>query len=283
MTEDQHSSQQPRNENSVGFFQLSARALDELRMNLGFFTRLPTFAGGMLSAQGRDPNPDVQRHLFACSFWATPISALIIGGIMAALWWLVMTIWHNPLLAAGLALAAHALLTGALHDDGLADLADAMGGADPQRRLEIMSDSRIGSYGVVALVLWYAIAIAGISSLLVGVGATALMASAILSRCFIPMGLHLLPSAKQTGLGQSASGSASPWPALIAVGVGNVLALVILGVPAILILVAVLAAQGAVVALAWRLVGGMSGDVYGAGQRLGELAGLLTAAAIWTA
>ena len=100
-------------------------------MNLGFFTRLPTFAGGMLSAQGRDPNPDVQRHLFACSFWATPISALIIGGIMAALWWLAMTIWHNPLLAAGLALAAHALLTGALHDDGLADLADAMGGADP--------------------------------------------------------------------------------------------------------------------------------------------------------
>ncbi len=117
---------------------MTARAIRDLRTATAFMTRLPVGApeGGDLAA--------------AC--WAFPVAGLLIGaiagGLLAAAW----TFGAPPLVAALLALAAMAALTGALHEDGLADTADGLGGGSPERKLEIMRDSRVGAFGVLALV-----------------------------------------------------------------------------------------------------------------------------------
>ncbi|MDO5703976.1 MAG: adenosylcobinamide-GDP ribazoletransferase, partial [Paracoccus sp. (in: a-proteobacteria)] len=79
--------------------------------------------------------------------WAFPLAGAVVGGAGAAVLAVAVGAGFPVLLAALLALSAMILTTGGLHEDGLADLADAAGGATRERRLEIMRDSRIGSYG----------------------------------------------------------------------------------------------------------------------------------------
>ncbi|MEY2937181.1 MAG: hypothetical protein RL033_7930 [Pseudomonadota bacterium] len=81
-----------------------------------------------------------------------PLVGVVVGALAAGIWRLCHAAGLSPLLAATLALAASALATGAMHEDGLADAADGLGGGnDPARILAIMKDSRIGSYGALAL------------------------------------------------------------------------------------------------------------------------------------
>src|SRR5437763_523525 len=86
--------------------------------------------------------------------WALPLIGLIVGAIAALVLLGAAWIGMTPAVAAGLALAAAVLVTGGLHEDGLADTADGLGGGkDRDHKLAIMRDSRIGSYGVLALML----------------------------------------------------------------------------------------------------------------------------------
>ena len=81
-----------------------------------------------------------------------PLVGVVVGGMAAGIWWLCHVAGLSPLLAATLTLAASALATGAMHEDGLADAADGLGGGrDAAHALAIMKDSRIGSYGALAL------------------------------------------------------------------------------------------------------------------------------------
>ena len=111
-----------------------------LRWAWAFLTRLP---GGA--------HPETDRDLGRSVPWF-PLVGVVIGGLSGAVYWAL----HGPigaLLAAVLAVAAGVIATGGFHEDGLADTADALGGANRERRLEIMKDSRAGVFGVLALVL----------------------------------------------------------------------------------------------------------------------------------
>ena len=90
----------------------------------------------------------------AAAAWAYPVTGLFVATLAAAVASLALAFGLPPALAAGLVLAIQVIVTGAMHEDGLADSADGLwGGWTRARRLEIMRDSRIGTYGVLALVL----------------------------------------------------------------------------------------------------------------------------------
>ncbi|MEM8578904.1 MAG: adenosylcobinamide-GDP ribazoletransferase, partial [Pseudomonadota bacterium] len=110
----------------------------------------PLLAALLLSRLPLPRVPDAAFAEGARAVWAYPVVGLLLGAFAAGIGALAPT----PVIGAGLALAAMAMMTGALHEDGLADTADGLwGGQSRARRLEIMKDSRIGAYGVLALIL----------------------------------------------------------------------------------------------------------------------------------
>ena len=116
------------------------RALNDIRMGFLILTRVPAGTiAGLVPTMG-------------ASAWTWPLVGAFVGGISALVWGLGLYLGLPPLPAAALAILAGTVATGGLHEDGLADLADGFGGGrDKARRLEIMRDSRIGSYGALAI------------------------------------------------------------------------------------------------------------------------------------
>lgn len=225
-------------------------------------TRLPS---GRIDG---DPPP------LAKAVWAFPLVGAALGLLAGAVFWSAAALGLPPLASALLAIAASALLTGGLHEDGLADLADGFGGGhDKAARLEIMRDSRLGSYGAVALILVLgltasAISASGTVALFIAIGA--------LSRTAILLLMAFLPPARTEGLGHGAALTPdTPFLAALALT-----AILILPALAFLPALAALAAALAVMALADRRIGGQTGDVLGATQKLAECAAWLTAAAL---
>lgn len=208
--------------------------------------------------------------------WAYPlvglVLALIATGISLVAFWAGLT----PALVAALALTALIAMTGAMHEDGLADSADGLwGGWTIERRLEIMKDSRIGTYGVLALGLSLLIRWAALTALF-GHGQILgpMVATAALSRAACPVLMAALPHARSTGLSH-ATGRASRQSAAVAAAIAALLCLLTMtwaGLPALV--VAGLATLG-VCALAKAKVGGQTGDILGAGQQVTEIAVLL--------
>ena len=172
--------------------------------------------------------------------------------------------------AAGLVLAVQILLTGAMHEDGLADSADGLwGGLTRDRRLEIMRDSRIGTYGVLALGLslglrWSALAV------LLPLGWQAVVVAAVVSRAAMVAVMAALPHARSDGLSRGV-GRPGPWAAMAGIG----LALVITLGAGITPMAAGLVAALLTGALARRKLGGQTGDILGATQQVAEIAVLL--------
>ncbi len=179
---------------------------------------------------------------------------------------------------------SRALMTGALHEDGLADCADGFWGAsDTERRLEIMKDSRIGAYGVLALIFVIGLKWLALTSL---IEANALWAAvlvpAALSRSTMAGLMADLPFARQGGLARQIGKPRKP-AAGIAFGLGALLAVVISGLAGIVAVIAVGAASIALAQFARAKIGGQTGDVLGAAQQLTELTSLLVLAAVLTA
>ncbi|MET0285516.1 MAG: adenosylcobinamide-GDP ribazoletransferase [Polyangiales bacterium] len=183
-------------------------------------------------------------------------------------------------LAALITVALWVLITGGLHLDGLADSVDGLSGGrgDRTRTLDIMRDSRIGSHGALALVLIIGLKWAALERALV-LGQTLWLMAPIAARAACTLLLVSFPYARTNGLGSPFVGLARA-PALITAAGAVAVAAVLLGplslVPAVL---ASLCAIG--VALRMNgLLGGLTGDVYGAAIELAELAALLEAAAL---
>lgn len=191
--------------------------------------------------------------------------------------WLGLAAWPAALLA----LAAPILLTGALHEDGLADTADGLGGGrSAERRLEIMRDSRTGAFGVLALLLSVTLRAGALAAIAPGWAAIgALVAAGAWSRALLPVLPRVLPPARPDGLGAGA-GTPDERTASIALGLGGAALLLGLGFGGGLVALAVSAAAvwGLVVA-ARRAIGGHTGDILGAAQQIAEAAVLLAAAA----
>lgn len=179
-----------------------------------------------------------------------------------------------------LALVVAALLTGGLHEDGLADTADGFGvRRPPAERLAIMRDSRIGTYGVLALVFVLSLKLAAVASLVPEAGCAALVAAGALSRATLAGIVRGLPPARAEGLGASL-GRPSRANALLSLLLGVAVAVAAVGPSAAarIALVAMIAAVGMAL-LARRQVGGYTGDVLGATQQVTETAMLLALSA----
>lgn len=240
--------------------------------------RLP---GDLLSAFAlltRLPLPN-HRGTGAGSAWAWPLVGAVLGACGAALASGALWLGVTPGVTAVLVLALGAMLTGGLHEDGLSDTADGLfGGWTRDRRLEIMKDSRVGSYGVLALVLVTLARWSALTALLVYGGHwAALVATGAISRAPMALVMALLPNARGSGLSH-ATGRPAPGVAVVALGLAAGLALAVLGWSALGPLVVAAGIMVVLSVVALRKIGGQTGDILGALQQLVE-AGCLTALA----
>ena len=192
------------------------------------------------------------------------------GGIVyAAAFELGFASW----LAASLAVAATILLTGGLHEDGLADTADGFaGGASREDKLAIMRDSRIGSFGALALIFSVLFRVAALASLAdPDIGIAALICAHASSRAAMTAVMHLLPNARDDGL-SAGVGRPDRSAAIIGVAIALVAALVLLQEAGLLGLVIAGGAAAGVAVLARRQIGGQTGDVLGAVEQVAQAA-----------
>ena len=170
--------------------------LAELATCLRFFSRLPVPAARA---------PDAPGPTLAASLRVLPLAGLFIGLCTALPLGVAQVIGLPPFLSATLGLMAGTLATGALHEDGLADTADGFGGASRERKLAIMRDSRIGSFGVLALIFSLALRIGALGALSTafgtGAAVAAVLGAAALSRALALLPMATLPPARADGLG----------------------------------------------------------------------------------
>lgn len=232
-----------------------------------------------LALLSRLPLPD-HRPRGAAAAWAWPVAGAIVGGIAAAAGGIALLLGLPPAPAAALALAVQALITGALHEDGLADSFDGLwGGRDRAARLAIMKDSRIGSYGVLALVFVTLLAWSALSTLAAqGLMLPALVAAGAISR--VPMAAiqSALPNARGTGLSQVVGRPGGATVALAA-GAAALIAAFAAGwaMPAMALAAALPALW--IARAAHARIGGQTGDILGAAQQMAFAAALLAMAA----
>jgi len=235
---------------------------------LMFYTRLPV-------AIATDHITPMSR---ACQMF--PAIGLIVGAIGALVIALASALQLPVYAISVLAVAAMIIATGALHEDGLADMVDGFGGGhDRARKLEIMKDSHIGTYGVLALILSQGLRVILIASLLPMGLVTAipvLIASQITSRACCMLFWASLPPARATGLSKTA-GQPDRLSLIVALGSSTIalLCLVLASLNLIAIVVAT-ALSGlvsyAMVGLCRRQIGGQTGDTIGATQQVCDLA-----------
>lgn len=229
------------------------------RAALGFLTRIPV---------GRH-DPDLDR---AAPYF--PLVGVVVGGAGLAAWWATEPLL-GPLAAAVVAVLTTVIVTGALHEDGLADTADGLwGGSTVQRRLEIMRDSRLGSYGALALGGDLLLRVALLAPLGPTDAARVLLAGHVIGRAAPLVLAAWTPGARADGQG-ARLGRLRPAGALFAAGTVLVAAVlvvlpawwwapVVLGAAAVPVLALRRAAR--------RRIGGVTGDVMGAGVILTNLA-----------
>ena len=208
-----------------------------------------------------------------------PLVGLMVAGVSAGIYLAGRHVWSDTI-AAIVSVAAALVISGALHEDGLADTADSFGGATPAARLAIMKDSRIGTYGACALVIALALRIAALASLPVAATLPALLAAGAGGRLACVFAMRALPYAGDPTAAKLNHGRDRPGRTTCVVAAVFGLAPFLLldasrGVPA-LCLGGFLSAL-----LAWRvgrLLGGYTGDLLGAVEVVFETGALLGAA-----
>lgn len=232
--------------------------LDELKAAMILMTRLPL--------PELDPFPPQGRVV-----WAYPIAGAAIGlagGFAMLSAGLVMPVY----MAAVLGMSVSLLLTGALHEDGLADFWDGIGGGrNPEDKLRIMRDSYLGSYGALALIFGFAFRLAG----LIAIGPLAPLAficTHAMARGALALPMRLFPPARTDGIAAEAG---KPGPATFAVAVALPIilsALILPPVPALIACGCACAAALIVGMLARMQMGGVTGDVLGSAEQTAEIA-----------
>jgi adenosylcobinamide-GDP ribazoletransferase len=241
----------------------------DLRIGWLFSTRLP------LAPPGPIVGADIAR-----ASWALPLIGMLIGLLAALVYWISIRFNLPTFVAAALAVSATVALTGGLHEDGLADTCDGFGGSTRERKLEIMRDSRIGTFGACALVMSLLLRVGALASLSGPAPvALALIAAHAGGRAMVPLFLRLVPPARSDGL---AADAGRPPPTSVAVAglLGLILLLWSFGTGrAAVALLLLLAGVGFMRWLCLRQIGGQTGDSAGALEQIGEIVVLLVAAA----
>jgi adenosylcobinamide-GDP ribazoletransferase len=239
--------------------------IGEVAAAIAFLTRLPV------------PWADWKVPMHRLAAWF-PLAGLVVGALAAAAYQAALLAGLPPAAAAWAAIVAEMLTTGALHPDGLSDTADGLGGHTVERRLEIMKDSRLGTYGGIALL----ISLGGRGVLLAAMPGARVVPALLLAhaacRWAMAWALARYPYARpQGGTGAAFVGGGSREVALA--GVTVLLAAWFLGGAGGLIALAAAAAAGiAATAYIARRLGGITGDVCGAVAEISLLASLLVMA-----
>ena len=243
--------------------------LDDLRTAVAFLTRLP-----MPHPQGAVPPNFVRAHRMF------PVVGALIGGVVGLLCLGLRHVGVPGLAAAALALGASALLTGALHEDGLADVADGFGGGrDIAGKLEIMRDSRLGTYGALILLVSFAARLSALAAIPDSFVVPSLVAAHALARGVLPWMSMSLPYARKDGLAVNAG---RPDAATAALGGVGALAIALVSLSWTNALLASVVAGLSAAGMAWlaqRQIGGQTGDVLGGTEQVGETAILVLLAA----
>jgi adenosylcobinamide-GDP ribazoletransferase len=245
---------------------------DDFLAAFTFLTRLP-----LRRAYGEE---FVATSLASAS-WAFPLVGVVIGIIGGIVYVVAVEIGLPALAAALIAIGATALATGGLHEDGLADTADGLGGGTTrEEKLTIMRDSRTGVYGVLALVFSVALRVVALGQIAQGWRVLgALIAAHALARGLLPIALRFMEPARSDGLGATA-GRPEQGFVLWSSGIAVVVALLAVGIrPGVGATIAAGAIAAAIAWLARRQIGGYTGDVLGAIEQGGEVAALLAIAA----
>jgi adenosylcobinamide-GDP ribazoletransferase len=242
---------------------------DDFKTAMAFLTRLP-----MPHPHGAMPQNFVRAHRMF------PVVGALIGAAVGLFCLALRWCGVPDLAAAALALGAGAILTGALHEDGLADVADGFGGGrDKQAKLEIMRDSRLGTYGALILLVSFAAKLSALASIPDGHVVYALIAAHALGRGILPvMSLNLL-YARNDGLARNA-GQPDAAVAITAIIIALLIALFALSWANAFWSAA--CAGLSAIAMAWlarRQIGGQTGDVLGGAEQVAETAVLLLLAA----
>ncbi len=235
-----------------------------------FLTRLPT-----------PRMDDFQPDWLARSARYFPLVGQIVGLISAGVWLGAGRLWPG-LPAALLAVGAGVLVTGAFHEDGLGDTADGLGGGqDPARRLAIMKDSRIGTYGTLALGLITAVRVAALAGLSPVAGAIALVAAHGLARAAAVVVMVALPYAGDVDAAKvpRPANAVRGFEAMIALVLGVWPLAFMAPIKALLALALTALVTMSLAVVSRRLIGGVTGDVLGAVEQLSEASILLSAAA----
>ncbi len=241
--------------------------LSDILSALAFLTRIPVASHSTNSC-------------ISSESWAWPVAGALVGAAAGGLAW-ILSVASVPFgVVAFLSLLLIVLLTGALHEDGLADTADGLwGGNAPASRLAIMNDSRIGVFGATAVFLsllgrWQGIEALGPTHIL-----PALIASCAVSRSVMLMAMYKMPAAKKGGLA-FAAGPPDSRVAVTGVALAAIIALSTVGWMALPLLAVSGLAAVPVCWLAHRKVGGVTGDILGAVQQCAELAAVLLLATV---
>jgi len=207
-----------------------------------------------------------------------PLVGQLVGGLAATVLLAAASLFVTPLLPALLAVGAGIALTGAFHEDGLADTADALGGGlDAAARLVIMKDSRVGTYGLLALGFAVALRVAALAALPPWDAALALVGAHGVGRALAVVAMRATPYARD-----AAEAKVKPVPQ--GVSRGSVL-VAVASVGWIFVALPWAAPFGAAIAAWWlvrqarRLLGGHTGDVLGATEQVAATTFLLGCAA----
>jgi adenosylcobinamide-GDP ribazoletransferase len=242
--------------------------IEELKASIVFCTRVPLL--GTTAAGG---------GVLAKAAWAFPVAGVLIGLIAAAVYGIAHRAGIPAWPAAALSVAATLLVTGCLHEDGLADTADGFGGGKTrEQKLDIMRDSRIGTYGACALIVALLLRVGVLASFFSAASVGwALLASHAGARASMMAFMFLVPPARRDGLSSDA-GQPPIESATAAVVLGFVIAAICLG--PLRAIVALILLSVVVALMAWlskKQIGGQTGDVLGAVEQLSEIAILLVA------
>ncbi|HEX6338348.1 MAG TPA: adenosylcobinamide-GDP ribazoletransferase [Jiangellaceae bacterium] len=243
--------------------------LTDARTAVGLLTRLPVLprsggesGGGLAGAVGY-----------------FPLVGLLIAAAGVGTWAILEPVL-GPLVAALASVLATVVVTGAMHEDGLADVADGFwGGSTPQRRLEIMRDSRVGTFGVLAVTGDVLLRAALLASLDLANVVRVLVAGHVIGRAAPLVLVAWLPPARANGLGARMAKPRRSGVVLATVTVVTAAVAVAGGWGA----VPIVAAGAAVAAVGWiahRRIGGYTGDVLGAGVLMVNLAVAAAVAAL---
>lgn len=239
--------------------------IDDLKDALGFLTVAPVSAASRPSAE---------------SGWAWPIVGALLGAIAGVVVFILSLLGASPAAASLAAIVLLVVMTGAFHEDGLADAADGIfSGKDRDSVFRIMKDSRIGTFGALALITVFAarwLGVAGLASDWSAFGG--LVAACAASRAAMLATMHFIPPAREEGL--SASMGAPPGRTAVgAVAIAAAISIWACGWTALPMLAVVALAAAAVGLYSRSRLGGQTGDVLGTCQQCAEAAALLCLAA----